>query len=88
MAKARPEKKPVASATRRVLPMELQVGDCLTDETGEWEIIGPAVHDGRREERSCPRPALGEKQIRIPASALTALSTKPIRSKADREAVL
>jgi hypothetical protein len=25
----------------RVLPMELQVGDRLTDETGEWEVIGP-----------------------------------------------
>jgi hypothetical protein len=27
-------------ATRRVLPMQLQVGDRLTDETGEYEIIG------------------------------------------------
>src|SRR5437879_5605336 len=26
--------------TVRVLPMELQIGDRLTDETGEWEIIG------------------------------------------------
>jgi hypothetical protein len=25
---------------RRVLPMELRVGDRLTDETGEWEIVG------------------------------------------------
>jgi hypothetical protein len=24
----------------RVLPTELQIGDRLTDETGEWEIIG------------------------------------------------
>jgi hypothetical protein len=24
---------------RRVLPMELQVGERLTDETGEWEIV-------------------------------------------------
>ena len=46
MAKPRPEKKPepeksaTAGATRRVLPMELQIGDRLTDETGEWEIIG------------------------------------------------
>ena len=28
------------SAERRVLPMELQIGDRLADETGEWEIIG------------------------------------------------
>src|SRR5262245_3706461 len=27
-------------ATRRVLPIELQIGDRLTDETGEYEIIG------------------------------------------------
>ena len=37
-----PEKKrePAAPPTRRVLPMELQVGDRLADETGEWEVIG------------------------------------------------
>ena len=39
---AKPEKKsePREPAERRVLPMELQVGDRLTDETGEWEVIG------------------------------------------------
>jgi hypothetical protein len=26
-------------AEHRVLPMELQVGDRLTDETGDWKII-------------------------------------------------
>jgi hypothetical protein len=36
-----PGLRPVSSpAEQRVLPMELQVGDRLTDETGEWEIIG------------------------------------------------
>jgi hypothetical protein len=42
LAKQSPEKKPehTSAATRRVLPMELQVGDRLTDETGEWEVIG------------------------------------------------
>lgn len=42
MAKPRPEKKPEPAppSARRVLPMELQIGDRLTDETGEWEIIG------------------------------------------------
>jgi hypothetical protein len=28
------------SSTARILPMQLQVGDRLTDETGEYEIIG------------------------------------------------
>ena len=42
MARPRPEKKSRATAppTRRVLPMELQVGDRLDDETGEWEVVG------------------------------------------------
>jgi hypothetical protein len=26
--------------TTRVLPMDLQLGDRLADETGEWEVIG------------------------------------------------
>jgi len=55
MAKARSEKKrekndgaqpslpgtrepPPPSATR-VLPMQLQIGDRLSDETGEWEVL-------------------------------------------------
>src|SRR5713101_7458729 len=38
----RPEKKrePEQPATRRVLPMELRIGDRLSDETGEWEVVG------------------------------------------------
>ena len=27
---------------RDVLPIELQVGDRITDEAGEWEVIAPA----------------------------------------------
>ena len=34
-AKKRDENKP---AEQHVLPMQLQVGDRLTDETGEWEV--------------------------------------------------
>ena len=42
MARPRSEKKrePGAPTSSRVLPMELRVGDRLTDETGEWEVIG------------------------------------------------
>jgi hypothetical protein len=42
VARPRPEKKdqPRTPAERRVLPMELQIGDRLVDETGEWEVIG------------------------------------------------
>jgi hypothetical protein len=42
MARPKCEKKsePTTSAERRVLPMELLVGDRITDETGEWEMIG------------------------------------------------
>ncbi len=41
MARPRPEKQPESTppATRRVLPMELQVGDRFSDETGEWEVV-------------------------------------------------
>ena len=42
VTRPRPEKKgqPAASAERRVLPMQLRIGDRLTDETGEYEIAG------------------------------------------------
>jgi len=42
LARLRPEKKSEtpAPAERRVLPMQLQVGDRLADETGECEVIG------------------------------------------------
>jgi hypothetical protein len=42
MARPKSERKsePTAPAERRVLPMQLQIGDRLTDETGEWEVIG------------------------------------------------
>jgi len=33
--------KPAAPAGRGVLPTELQVGDRLVDEMGEWEVIAP-----------------------------------------------
>ena len=41
MARPRPTKKsePATPTERRVLPMELRIGDRLADETGEWEII-------------------------------------------------
>jgi len=41
MAKSQSEKKGQATASEpKILPMELRVGDRLTDETGEWEVIG------------------------------------------------
>ena len=41
MVRPRREKRePQAAAGTKILPMELQVGDRLTDETGEWEVIG------------------------------------------------
>jgi hypothetical protein len=49
MARPRTAKKsdPAPPATRRVLPVELQLGDRLTDETGEWEIIGFTTNGGK-----------------------------------------
>ena len=41
MAKSHPGKrKPQAADDTKILPMELQVGDRITTETGEWEVIG------------------------------------------------
>ncbi len=42
MAKPKPEKKPAAAAPspNRVLPMNLQVGDILSDEFSQWRVIG------------------------------------------------
>jgi len=50
-AKKRQKAKPVQTALRgmpppeppgtvRVLPMQLQVGDRMTDSTGEWQVVG------------------------------------------------
>ena len=36
---------PSPTKTARILLMQLQVGDRLTDESAEWEDIWPAVHD-------------------------------------------
>jgi len=41
MARPRPEKKKSEPGGTMVLPMELQVGDRLVDETGDWEVIAP-----------------------------------------------
>jgi hypothetical protein len=43
MARPRPEKKrePQPAADTKILPTEVQVGDRLVDETGDWEVIAP-----------------------------------------------
>ena len=37
---AKPPEKSAKPPGIRVLPMQLQIGDLLADETGEWEVIG------------------------------------------------
>jgi len=69
MAKPKPEKKPAAAAppTKRILPMELQIGDRIVDETGEWEVIGrpyttaggKMAHVGSDESASLASPTSG-----------------------------
>ena len=46
---------PQPAGTIRVLPMLLQIGDKLTDETSEWEIHRQTAHDERRQRRSRSR---------------------------------
>jgi len=36
----KPAKMSSRQRARRVLPMELRVGDRFSDETGEWEVVG------------------------------------------------
>jgi hypothetical protein len=43
--------------TARVLPMQLQIGDRMTDSSGEW--WGVRKHHRRRQELSRSRPAGG-----------------------------
>ena len=31
---------PLPPGTIRIFPAQLQIGDRLTDETGEWEVVG------------------------------------------------
>jgi len=31
---------PLPPGTRRIFPMQLQIGDRMTDEAGEWEVVG------------------------------------------------
>ena len=46
MARPRPEKKSEsqAAADTKILAMELRVGDRLTDESGEREVVGVPLH--------------------------------------------
>lgn len=55
MARPRPEKKrePRAAAGTKILPMELQIGDRLADETSDWEIVAlPYCAGGRTHARA------------------------------------
>jgi hypothetical protein len=44
-----------ACSETRVLPMQLQIGDRLADETGEWEVASRPYVTKRREGRTRPR---------------------------------
>ena len=50
---------PEPSGTIRVFPMQLKVGDKLSDESGEWEVVD-RPYDGRRQEDRGASAARGE----------------------------
>jgi hypothetical protein len=59
MAKPRPEEKipeKKEPSELRILPMNLQVGDRLTDETGEYEVIGRPYTTNAGKDGSRARP--------------------------------
>jgi hypothetical protein len=73
MARPRPEKKrqkakpaqpqlpgmppPEPPGTTRVLPMQFQIGDRMTDSTGEWEVVGRPTSAGGKS--TSVRPVTG-----------------------------
>jgi hypothetical protein len=48
---------PELPGTTRVLPMQLQVGDRFSDESGDWEVIGRPYTTAGGEEHERARPA-------------------------------
>src|SRR5689334_5072506 len=59
---------PLPPGTTRILPMLLQIGDRLADETGEWEVVGrPYTTAGGKDARVRVQRAgkLGGTEIRI-----------------------
>jgi hypothetical protein len=71
MAKPKPEKKREVQGppVTRVLPMRLQIGDRLTDETGEYEVIGRPYTTARGKDARVRVQRVGKKpggsEIRI-----------------------
>jgi hypothetical protein len=70
MAKPKPEKgrESEPAGTTRILPMQLQMGDRLTDDAGEWEVVGRPYttargKDARVRVQRVPKP--GGTEIRI-----------------------
>jgi hypothetical protein len=77
MARSRPEKKsePAAPTERRILPMQLQVGDRLTDEAGEWQVIGrPYTTAGGKDARVRVKPHRRARIVGALLESLRALS--------------
>jgi hypothetical protein len=37
---ANERRPPLPRPAKRILPMQLQIGDRLSDESGEWEVVG------------------------------------------------
>jgi len=77
MAKPRPEKdpEPAQPGTRRVLPMELHVGDRLADESGEWEVVGrPYTFPVERPPTLASGESINPRPSRYEAGALTSAS--------------
>ena len=75
---AQPQSSGVPSlspGTTRVLPMQLQVGDRLADETGEWEVIGR------------PYTTAGGKTARVPVQRVGQSDTPALRSWGAHERV-
>jgi hypothetical protein len=59
---------PLPPGTIRLLPMQLQIGDRLTDSTGEWEVVGPPYSTARKDRpraRPDDRPASQRRDTKL-----------------------
>jgi hypothetical protein len=59
---------------RPSLPMQLQIGDRMTDSTGEWEVVGRPAH--RTPRRRTPSPLSGQRYSATWPSAESRRSTR------------
>ena len=80
-ARRRAAEDATAAEELSVLPMEVQIGDRLTDEEGEWEVVThpAALHGGKTLRASVQRPGqpATEREVTWPAHVRLDVRRRP-----------